>query len=641
MAISIDWPTKVINVPKADTTLVQASPTEIRELDLNVFRIALRELEDDVEGIVELQTHLHNTEVLLGGITYARVINIINGYTVTFEDGQYAVNLVGANSNVGDVVNVNQVSVRSQNSAGLISSPDIEYSSFNGGVTIDVTSEYVGTLFPNGTERQPVNNLADAKLIAEFRGLTRLYIIGDITFGSTEVIDDYIVVGQNGVKSTITLQAGLSTEGCEFKEATINGTLDGNTYVRNCIVEDLTYVEGQILDSVLKGTITLAGNRTTNIINCSDGIAGDGKPIIDMGGTGQPLTVSGYYGEIMLANKTGSDKVSIDLGAGAVEIDETVVDSGSGVDDIFIRGNGTIENRGTASVNVDALNSRDEFDDRVYINTASGVDDTRFPAGTIKNPVQSVAVAKQIADREGINIFSIIGSTTISQTYTGYQFVSPQFSATTINLNSQNITNCVFNNVIITGNGTGKFSASNCQLLSGMTGINATLENCIMSGTFQIATGESLQMDGCTISGSSNVFDMNGNSTISGANVTGMFSISNMTSPTGLVSIAGDFVCNLLASCTNGTALLTGLGILNNLSTIPNVIDKVLPGAVWTSLRTEYNSVTDSFGEIMQTVQRLTGNRVTRSGNIITIYEEDGATTWRQYDLSNGGREVV
>jgi hypothetical protein len=58
--------------------------------------------------------------VVLGGVTYSRFIEFINGYTITFEDDQYAVNLVGSNNNISDVTNVNQVSVRSQNSAGLI-----------------------------------------------------------------------------------------------------------------------------------------------------------------------------------------------------------------------------------------------------------------------------------------------------------------------------------------------------------------------------------------------------------------------------------------------------------------------------------------------------------------------------------------
>ena len=120
MAISINWPTGVISVPKADMTLVQSTPIEIRELNINTFRLRLKDLEDDAEGQVWATTHNHNTTVSVGGVTLARVVEIINGYTVTFENGSYAVNLVGANSNIGDVVNLNTVSIRAANSAGLI-----------------------------------------------------------------------------------------------------------------------------------------------------------------------------------------------------------------------------------------------------------------------------------------------------------------------------------------------------------------------------------------------------------------------------------------------------------------------------------------------------------------------------------------
>lgn len=122
MAISINPLTSVINVPKSDMTLVQSSPFEIRELDLNWFRLALKAYEAAENGIYLLKTHNHNTEVTLGSLTFARVIEILPPYTVTFEDGQYAVNLTNANSNVSDKTNVNQVSVRSSNSAGLVAS---------------------------------------------------------------------------------------------------------------------------------------------------------------------------------------------------------------------------------------------------------------------------------------------------------------------------------------------------------------------------------------------------------------------------------------------------------------------------------------------------------------------------------------
>jgi hypothetical protein len=137
IGITIEWGQRVIFVPRSELTLVQSSPTYIYTLDLNAFRLALKDLEDSAEGINYPDTHKHNTEVSISGIVLARVIEIINDYTVTFEDGNYAVNLIGANSNVADKINVNKVSVRSANSAGLVN-PDIGGAVWNSSIGIEV-----------------------------------------------------------------------------------------------------------------------------------------------------------------------------------------------------------------------------------------------------------------------------------------------------------------------------------------------------------------------------------------------------------------------------------------------------------------------------------------------------------------------
>lgn len=120
--VSVNWITGEITVPKTDSTLVQASP-EIRELDTNTLRLNLKALEDDADGMPWPDTHIHDTETTLSGIVYARKFQIIAPYFVTFEDGQYALNLVGSNNNLLDVATVNQVSIRPSNSAGLINNP--------------------------------------------------------------------------------------------------------------------------------------------------------------------------------------------------------------------------------------------------------------------------------------------------------------------------------------------------------------------------------------------------------------------------------------------------------------------------------------------------------------------------------------
>lgn len=117
MALSVTWATKTINVLQADLTFLGGG---VYELDTDQFRKDLNALQAGVDGIVFETTHEHTAPKTLAGTTFARFIEIINGYVIDFEDGQYQVNLVGSNNNILDVKTVNQVSLAVQNSAGLI-----------------------------------------------------------------------------------------------------------------------------------------------------------------------------------------------------------------------------------------------------------------------------------------------------------------------------------------------------------------------------------------------------------------------------------------------------------------------------------------------------------------------------------------
>lgn len=117
MALSINWGAKVITVPQADLTFLSGV---IYEHDVDAFQRELSDILDSEEGQPQLPTHIHTTELTLAGVTYARSIEIINGYTVTYENGNYRVNLIGANNNIIDVLNYNSVQVVPNNSAGLI-----------------------------------------------------------------------------------------------------------------------------------------------------------------------------------------------------------------------------------------------------------------------------------------------------------------------------------------------------------------------------------------------------------------------------------------------------------------------------------------------------------------------------------------
>lgn len=123
MAMTVDWPNKLISVPQADLTLISGT---LYEMDTEgYFRTELMALMDDEQGMAWPTPMQHNTAVTVAGVTYARVIEIINGYQVQFTpDSQWTVRLAGSNNNIFDVENgvlvQNQVQVIPTNSAGLI-----------------------------------------------------------------------------------------------------------------------------------------------------------------------------------------------------------------------------------------------------------------------------------------------------------------------------------------------------------------------------------------------------------------------------------------------------------------------------------------------------------------------------------------
>ncbi len=75
MAISVNWATQVITVPKADTTLISAGPPEIREYDIGTtFLAEARAAQESEDGIVFPDIVSHNTSVTVGGVTLARTV---------------------------------------------------------------------------------------------------------------------------------------------------------------------------------------------------------------------------------------------------------------------------------------------------------------------------------------------------------------------------------------------------------------------------------------------------------------------------------------------------------------------------------------------------------------------------------------
>lgn len=367
MAITIDWPTGVISVPKADMVLIQSTPTEIRQLNLDTFRLILKDLEDSEEGMPWPKTHNHNTSLNVGGVILARSVEIINGYTVTFEDGQYAVNLVGANSNVGDRVNVNQVSVRTANSAGLQDLSTILSAAYNGEICVDTLNGQAGTDVPVGTRGTPVNNFGDALTIAAKEGANTIRLLNSITLSTTTFPQGLTFTSDNAGLVTLTIADSATVEGCQFNNLTIAGNVDGNNILRECLLTNITYASGFIFQCSLDGQIDVKPGALLNLLDCfSNQLAGQSDPIIDMGGNGK-LIVRNYNGALDIRNHnddSGDGDTCIDMNSGVIKLDSTIT---AGL--WPIRGIARVVNNATGTADV-----RDQTINKLVTDNATDLD---------------------------------------------------------------------------------------------------------------------------------------------------------------------------------------------------------------------------------------------------------------------------
>lgn len=326
MAISVNEVTKVISILQADLLDLGGG---IYQLDTDAFRLELRDWESSEQGSWRSITHKHNPPVTVGGVTLARVVEIINGYTITFEDGQYRVILVGSNNNILDVTNINQVSIAPTNSAGLTFSKEIQDLSFGDArVWINTVTGVDDTQYPTGTPAFPVDGFPNAALIIAARNLSlRLHIKGTETFLGSDNIDGYNIKGSHEEQSEAILTSGVSTTGTFFDRMHVQGTANGEIVIENGHINSLVNFEGHAIRTELSATTVLSVLESTEheFRNCYSGVAGTGTPVIDCDDIANlDLQLRGYHGGIELRNIShAGSNVSVDLDSGHLNIAAT------------------------------------------------------------------------------------------------------------------------------------------------------------------------------------------------------------------------------------------------------------------------------------------------------------------------------
>jgi len=535
---------------------------------------------------------------------------------------------------------------------------------FNDMITYDAENGYSGTgLAPNGheigTSGAPSNNITDFYNIATTNGFTVGSILGDLDLTEAALVDDigdpialhaFTFIGASRDRTTISIEDAPTVEDCSYYEAKVTGTLDGQSKLIRCLVEDLNYINGSVEACVLSGTgqITLGGGGVSEFLSCYSGVPGVGTPTIDMGGAGQSLSLRDYNGGILLTNKTGPEAISVDLGAGQVKLDLDGSFGTAGLTNgtIVVRGDGKVIDATSGAylpsgtyggltllnetVGIDSF-SAGKYKGVVYLDVDSGFTGESDPYGLIRYPVDNLDDAVIISGKYNLNEYHFHSSFTLPSGYDfeGYIVTSHNQLLT---FESGSLTNGISVKYAgVTGIVEGSQEYYDCDLVD-LSGVAGHVEGCVLSGDIYFS-GETMLRNCIVIPTNPATLHPQGND-ISMPITKGYITLSDIPSGTINISLrAGSLTID--SSCTGGTVMVDIVGngeVIDNSGAGCTVILKEFTKE---SITTEVWSASDAVTLLSDVsfVKGIEGGRWEIVSNQMIFYSDDNVTEVARFNL--------
>ncbi len=526
---------------------------------------------------------------------------------------------------------------------------EIEYGTFNGGVTVDVNSPYSGDTYPVGSPSAPVNNIADALLIDNGR-FGKILLASNITFDADAILDDFVIEGQSHVNTNVIINPAASVVNTTFVNLHIQGTLDGGNSIDDCSVGDITYVNGHIHNCGIHSTITLGGNADANIVNCKQ-LDMLNNPIIDMGGSGQSLVMPNFTGLAELYNSTGADnKVGVGLDGGRVILDTTTFTHGfvhvSGIG-LLVDELGTEIPTGTWNTNVIIINellSNDTItravwnanvvDDHIIANSAGLIlnrtrnierrvfvdtEELTNGDGTAGSPFNNIGDAIDFAEANSIKQLVVFAEITLDRNLKNFTIIG--VGAPVINTNGQDLKNSEFSHCVMRGTYVDRIIVQESVLDDGFA-LNGFFEKCALNGDLTCVDSSNVLLANCfsNIPGLGRpTVSMNGigSSALSIRSYSGGLTIKDCNNVADAVTIEmSQGKLTLDSTCTAGVISIRGISQFTDNSSITPDVSGLISKSIEDLLKFE-------------------NNRWKIEANQLIIYDDDGTTAIRTFDLKD------
>jgi hypothetical protein len=290
--VTFDGPNKLINLnPGEDTLDVQ--------IDLYSEWKRWSVLENNIKYLQAFRTF--GGDQTISGQFAPRYFFLMNGWRIVIDNGIDL--LVGTNLYTDELdspfIVTNDSTVSLNNSDAAVVDTGISQNLDYGGVIhINTIIGSSGNTYPIGTLAQPVNNIQDAKILADFYGIKEIHIFGPLTIDVD--LENFIVFGGN-LNDIITLD-GVSVDKTTFKQVLLQGSYIGEIAADNCILKDgLTGMNGYFQHCGFLGALNFSQNAQCVLNDCHSQVPGTNSPSFYLNEDVQ-LSLRKYSGGLAIYN---------------------------------------------------------------------------------------------------------------------------------------------------------------------------------------------------------------------------------------------------------------------------------------------------------------------------------------------------
>jgi hypothetical protein len=152
----------------------------------------------------------------------------------------------------------------------------------------------------------------------------------------------------------------------------------------------------------------------------------------------------------------------------------------------------TVSNLTDSQLVESTLSQSLDYGGTVYYNENSSYSGTLYPMGTVNYPVNNINDAVELCNIIGTRNIVLHGNVSMSSNFEGYNFRGSNTSSYVF-CNGYDFSSCSFENVVITGNITGRIRAMNC-LIENSLGLHGEFYTCALAGIIRLGNAESCFM---------------------------------------------------------------------------------------------------------------------------------------------------